>query len=93
MTGALRLPFNMLRYVGSQTDVGAEFFGSPTRFLGREVGGMIAGPTTSTATNLWAAGEKAIDGEFAEAGKKITKTLPFVNVAHIRDVLLSLGDN
>jgi len=93
MSGALRIPFNLLRYVGSQTESGAEFFGEPSRFIGRELEGIIAGPTISTVGHAWRAGSQAMDGDMASAGEHLWKATPLGNTWHIRNVLMDLGDN
>ncbi len=93
MIGALRIPFNLLRYAGSYTDVGKEFFGKPSRFVGREIEGAVFGPTMSTVGRLaYRAPAAALKGDYEGAAEQLAKATPFANTWHIRNVLLDMGE-
>ena len=90
MVGALRIPLNIARYVGAQAGV----LGTPSRFVGREIEGIIGGPTASVLGRGWRAFAAAGEGDFEKAGEHAMKGLPFINNTwHIREVLQKLGDS
>ena len=93
MSGILRIPFNMLRYAGSQSDIGQEMFGEPSRFVGREIEGVLAGPTMSTLGRAWRGTSSLIEGDTEKAMEHFMKATPFLNAWHIRNVLMDMGDN
>ncbi len=92
MVGALRIPFNLLRYAGAQAGITDA---QPSRFVGREIEGAIAGPTASVMGRLfYRAPAAALKGDFKGAGEQVMKALPFINNTwHVREVLTKLGDS
>lgn len=93
MIGILRIPFNLLRYAGSQFDVGQEYMGEPSRFVDREIEGAVLGPTISTLGNIGRAGVSALSGDLDKAGAQMSKAMPFLNTWHIRNIFQRLGDD
>lgn len=93
MSGALRIPFSLLRYGISQADAGADFLGEPSRFLNREVEGTFGGPTVSTLGRFARAIGSGLAGEGGDAAEHLSKAVPLANAWHIRDTLMNLGDN
>ena len=91
MVGALRIPFNLLRYAGAQAGLTDA---QPSRFVGREIEGAIAGPTASVLGRIfYRAPAAALEGDFKGAGMQLMKAMPFINNTwHVREVLTKLGD-
>ena len=90
MIGALREPFNILRFAAAQqgwTD------GVPSRYAGKGWERAITPPAASTLGYAGQGVYAAMGGDFEKAGDKFMRASPFINNTwHIRETLMRLGE-
>ncbi len=90
MIGALREPFNALRYVGAMTGITD---GVPSRYAGQGWERAITAPAASIAGRLGRGAYAAINGDVETAADNVMKATPFLNNTwHIREVLQKMGE-